>query len=298
MFTYTVEPLYVKSGSDVIAADFYHPNDVEKPPVIIMAHGLAALRQFKLIQFAKRFCRAGYAVVLFDYRYWGSSTGRPRELVSLQSQLDDWRSMIAHLSERKSIDSEKMILWGFGLSGGYVLSLASRLEKIKAVIAQMPFLDGTDTAKQYPIQQLSKALKISTQDYMASKVGMSPKLLPVINTSGLCFMPSKDLYDGFLSILNTDYFWSGEIPARALFSLIRYRPIQELSQINIPVLLIVAKQDSITSIDVSREAATNIASYVEYYEWDIKHFDIFHGEWFEKAISTQLEFLYQHIGVG
>ncbi len=41
-----------------------------------MAHGFACLRQFKLVQYAKRFAQAGYAVVLFDYRYWGGSTGR------------------------------------------------------------------------------------------------------------------------------------------------------------------------------------------------------------------------------
>ena len=71
MHAYTVEPLYVKSGQEVIAADFYRPKAVEKPAVILMAHGLAALRQFKLVQYAKRFAQAGYAVVLFDYRYWG-----------------------------------------------------------------------------------------------------------------------------------------------------------------------------------------------------------------------------------
>lgn len=71
MHSYTVEPLYVKSGQEVIAADFYRPKTENKPAVIIMAHGLAALRQFKLVQYAKRFAQAGYAVVLFDYRYWG-----------------------------------------------------------------------------------------------------------------------------------------------------------------------------------------------------------------------------------
>lgn len=71
MHSYTVEPLYVKSGQEVIAADFYRPKTEHKPAVIIMAHGLAALRQFKLIQYAQRFAQAGYAVVLFDYRYWG-----------------------------------------------------------------------------------------------------------------------------------------------------------------------------------------------------------------------------------
>ena len=55
MHAYTVEPLYVKSGQEVIAADFYRPKTEEKPAVIVMAHGLAGLRQFKLIQFAQRF---------------------------------------------------------------------------------------------------------------------------------------------------------------------------------------------------------------------------------------------------
>ncbi len=54
-----------------------------------MAHGFAGLRQFKLIQYAQRFAQAGYAVILFDYRYWGGSTGKPREMISINSQLED-----------------------------------------------------------------------------------------------------------------------------------------------------------------------------------------------------------------
>ena len=50
MYAYTVEPLYVKSGQDVLAADFYRPKTEQKPAVILMAHGLAGLRQFKLVQ--------------------------------------------------------------------------------------------------------------------------------------------------------------------------------------------------------------------------------------------------------
>ena len=46
MHAYTVEPLYVKSGQEVIAADFYLPKTSTKPAVILMAHGLAGLRQF------------------------------------------------------------------------------------------------------------------------------------------------------------------------------------------------------------------------------------------------------------
>ncbi|HAV5625985.1 TPA: alpha/beta hydrolase [Acinetobacter baumannii] len=281
----------------MIAADFYIPKTNNKSAVIIMAHGFAGLRQFKLIQYAQRFAQAGYAVILFDYRYWGGSTGKPREMISINSQLEDWKTMIQYASTCKFIDNRRIVLWGTSLSGGYALSLASELKNIQAIMVQIPYVDGAETAKLYPLQRYPQALKLSSQDYMGSKMGLNPKRLPVVDQYKLCFMPTADSYYGYLSIVNPDYYWSGEVPARVFFNLMRYRPIQLVRQINIPVLFIAAQHDSLIPIESSREAATNIAPFVSYHEWDMKHFDIYHGSWFEKAVTTQLEFLHQHIGV-
>ncbi|MGQ1724560.1 alpha/beta hydrolase [Acinetobacter baumannii] len=297
MHAYTVEPLYVPCDQEMIAADFYIPKTNNKSAVIIMAHGFAGLRQFKLIQYAQRFAQAGYAVILFDYRYWGGSTGKPREMISINSQLEDWKTMIQYASTCKFIDNRRIVLWGTSLSGGYALSLASELKNIQAIMVQIPYVDGAETAKLYPLQRYPQALKLSSQDYMGSKMGLNPKRLPVVDQYKLCFMPTADSYYGYLLIVNPDYYWSGEVPARVFFNLMRYRPIQLVRQINIPVLFIAAQHDSLIPIESSREAATNIAPFVSYHEWDMKHFDIYHGSWFEKAVTTQLEFLHQHIGV-
>ncbi|HFX7638089.1 TPA: alpha/beta hydrolase [Acinetobacter baumannii] len=297
MHAYTVEPLYVPCDQEMIAADFYIPKTNNKSAVIIMAHGFAGLRQFKLIQYAQRFAQAGYAVILFDYRYWGGSTGKPREMISINSQLEDWKTMIQYASTCKFIDNRRIVLWGTSLSGGYALSLASELKNIQAIMVQIPYVDGAETAKLYPLQRYPQALKLSSQDYMGSKMGLNPKRLPVVDQYKLCFMPTANSYYGYLSIVNPDYYWSGEVPARVFFNLMRYRPIQLVRQINIPVLFIAAQHDSLIPIESSREAATNIAPFVSYHEWDMKHFDIYHGSWFEKAVTTQLEFLHQHIGV-
>ncbi|MFY6061723.1 alpha/beta hydrolase [Acinetobacter baumannii] len=297
MHAYTVEPLYVPCDQEMIAADFYIPKTNNKSAVIIMAHGFAGLRQFKLIQYAQRFAQAGYAVILFDYRYWGGSTGKPREMISINSQLEDWKTMIQYASTCKFIDNRRIVLWGTSLSGGYALSLASELKNIQAIMVQIPYVDGAETAKLYPLQRYPQALKLSSQDYMGSKMGLNPKRLPVVDQYKLCFMPTADSYYGYLSIVNPDYYWSGEVPARVFFNLMRYRPIQLVRQINIPVLFIAAQHDSLIPIESSREAATNIAPFVSYHEWNMKHFDIYHGSWFEKAVTTQLEFLHQHIGV-
>ena len=214
MHAYTVEPLYVPCGQETIAADFYIPKTNKKSAVIIMAHGFAALRQFKIIQYAQRFAQAGYAVILFDYRYWGGSTGKPREMVSINSQLEDWKSVIQYASTCKLVDNRRIVLWGTSLSGGYVLSLASELKNIQAILVQIPYVDGAETAKLYPLQRYPQALKLSSQDYMGSKMGLNPKRLPVVDQQNLCFMPTADSYYGYLSIVNADYYWSGEVPAR------------------------------------------------------------------------------------
>jgi hypothetical protein len=42
----------------------------------------------------------------------GGSTGKPRELVSLGAQLDDWKTIVQYASNCKLIDSRRIILWG------------------------------------------------------------------------------------------------------------------------------------------------------------------------------------------
>lgn len=299
MYTYTVEPLYIQNDQDLIACDYYRPINLKQPAVIIMAHGFAALRQFKLIEYAQRFAQAGYAVILFDYRSWGGSTGKPRELVSIEAQMEDWFSVISHTINHKDqeINNQNIVLWGTGLSAGYVMQLAAELKNIRAVMLQVAYLDGAKTAKLYPIQHSAKALKLSSQDYMRSKVGLMPIRVPVVHPFALSFFPHQDSYNGYMSIVNSDYFWSGEVPARSLVGLFRFKPIAYAAQIKIPTLMIAAKQDNLTPIESTREAATNLGVYVEYHEWDMAHFDIYQQPWLEKAISTQLLFLEQHVGV-
>ena len=80
-------------------------------------------------------------------------------------------------------------------------------------------------------------------------MGLNPKRLPVVDQYKLCFMPTADSYYGYLSIVNPDYYWSGEV-RHACFNLMRYRPIQLVRQINIPVLFIAAQHDSLIQLSL------------------------------------------------
>ena len=51
-----------------------------------MAHGFGAARALRLYAYAAVFARAGYAVVVFDYRGWGDSDGVPRHVLNIRLQ--------------------------------------------------------------------------------------------------------------------------------------------------------------------------------------------------------------------
>lgn len=294
---YHIEPLYFQSEKEIIACDYYYPHHVDYPAVIVMAHGLAAERSFNLVKFAKQFAYAGYAVICFDYRGFGGSTGKPRGLVSIQQQLLDWKNVLQQVQKRKDIDVKRIVLWGFSLSGGHVLKLASELRFIQAIIAQTPYIDGQESFKLYPKKYLSKISALIAKDYMSKRLGLEAQNIPVIAQSEPSCYPNRNCWEGFLSLVPSHVEPVEDIPARIMFSLARYRPIQDVRKVTIPVFLLGATQDHWVPIEATRLCATNLAPFAQYHEFPIGHFDAFHGQWFDKNIRLQISFLHQHVGV-
>lgn len=297
MFNYSVEPLYFQSEKEIIAADFYKPKLLKCPAVIVMAHGFAADRSFGLAKFAKQFAQAGYAVLVFDYRGFGGSTAKQRGVVSISEQLNDWRNILEQIQKRKDVNTRQIVLWGFSLSGGHVLKLATELRFVQAIIVQMPYVDGAESLKLYPRKYLSKVSALVAKDYMSKRLGLEPTTLPVIAEYGYSCLATLDSYRGYMSLVPQYVERVEHVPARIMFSLARYRPIQIARQITVPVFLLGATQDQLVPIEATRLCATNLAPFVQYHEFPIGHFDAFSGTWFEKNIRLQISFLHQHLGV-
>src|SRR5438128_8473253 len=98
-----------RSGDSDCAAYLYEP-DGPSTSVIVMAHGLGAVKEMGLEVFAERFCEAGWRVLLFDYRHFGASGGEPRQLLSVRRQRADYRAAIAFA--RKLPGVENVALFG------------------------------------------------------------------------------------------------------------------------------------------------------------------------------------------
>src|SRR3954471_19678874 len=118
-----------------IAAWHYAPEGATA--CVVMAHGFSAVRDQRLPAYAERFAQAGLAALLFDYRHFGSSCGRPPPLLGIPHHLADWR---AGARERLHIPSqradwrtargwarnryERIGVFGSSFGGGHAVELA------------------------------------------------------------------------------------------------------------------------------------------------------------------------------
>jgi pimeloyl-ACP methyl ester carboxylesterase len=154
----------ISEGSRLAAECFSLKEDTAQPrPTIIMSHGWGGVAA-SLRPTAVDFARAGYFVVVFDYRGWGASEGkivptRPlergkpgapitaevkeiREVVDPLDMTTDLQNAVHWVHGEKQCDPKRIGLWGTSYSGGHVVHVAARDARVRATVSQVPGMDS------------------------------------------------------------------------------------------------------------------------------------------------------------
>ncbi|GAB3156665.1 hypothetical protein GCM10027258_63450 [Amycolatopsis stemonae] len=183
--------VWFESGGVRCAAWLYTPAAEGGPrPLVVMAHGLGAVREWRLDAFAERFAAQGWVVLVFDYRYLGTSEGSPRQLLDIGDQLDDWRAALAYGRSLPEVDPDRIAVWGTSFGGGHVLRIAGEDHGVAAVVAQCPFTDGPASLlsrfRAGPVSMAGLVIA-ALLDVVGSVFGTKPVLAPVV---GVWWMPA------------------------------------------------------------------------------------------------------------
>lgn len=287
------QDIRIASHGEQLAAYLYRPAADLPVPAVVMAHGFSATRDDGLPEYAEEFCRAGYAVALFDYRHFGASTGEPRQLLDIGAQQDDYRAVVAWARGVSWIDPDRIVLWGSSFSGGHVLAVAADDPRIAAVIAQAPFTDSVAVARRMPIRALLRAGAVALRDLVAARRGRSPVYLPAVGPPGtVAVLTEPDAQLGFMAVVGPNSLWRNEVAARIVLKVLSYRPFRFASRLAMPTLFCVCDADTTTppgpSIRAAREAPRG-----ELRRYPYGHFDIYHDP---QVKADQVEFLRRVLG--
>lgn len=268
-----------------------------RTPLIVLAHGLGAVRTMRLDAYAERFVAAGYAALVFDYRHFGDSEGAPRQLLSIGRQREDWHAAIAYARTLDGIDPDKICIFGTSFGGGHVLAVAADDARLAAVISQCPFTEGPASALTLGPRATLGVTLAAIRDLAAAARGREPVLVPLAGAPGeTALMNAPDVVAGYLGLVPESTTIVNGVAARVGLAIPLARPGRAVKKISAPVLFCVCDTDTVAPPGPTlKYAATAPKGTVRRYPFG--HFDIYVGDAFERAIADQIEFLHREVSV-
>lgn len=117
------------------------PSGEKGAPVVVLCHGLGGIKDLVLPDIASPLVEAGFAVLRFDYRGFGSSEGKRWRLIPME-QVDDIRSAVTFISTVPEVDSTRIGVYGTSFGGGNAVVAAALDERIRCVVSQVAVADG------------------------------------------------------------------------------------------------------------------------------------------------------------
>lgn len=119
-----------------------------KVPLVVMGGGWCYVKEIVMPHYAKAIVEAGSAVLMFDYRNFGESSGERRQHINPSEQIEDFRSAVSYGETLPEIDANRIGVWGISYAGGHVIAVAASDSRVKLAVSNIPVVDGYETMRR------------------------------------------------------------------------------------------------------------------------------------------------------
>lgn len=284
-----------RSGHDALHAWLYRPAVEGSFPLVVMAHGLGAVKAMGLAPYAERFVEAGFGALVFDYRGFGESGGEPRQWLDVKRQLEDWQAAVDFAHTIDGVDTARIAIWGSSFGGGHVIRTAARDRRVAAAIAQCPFTDGLASLRALGPRSAAKLMPTAFHDLVAGRSGKARRV-PIVNAPGTKgLMTAPDAEPGYLALVPEGSGIELEVDGRIALHVPRHSPGRAAKNVRCPILFSICEKDTVAPPGPTAKYAAQ-APRGEVKHYPIGHFDIYDGDGFERAVTDYVDFLKRHLG--
>ncbi|MGL5836820.1 MAG: alpha/beta hydrolase [Waterburya sp.] len=139
------------SNNQNLVGNLYLPDDYQeetKLPGVVVTGAWTTVKEQMPATYAQAMADRGYAVLAFDFRNWGKSDGKERQLENPANKTQDIIAAANYLTTRPEVDSDRIAGLGICASAGYMADAAVQSEDIKAISLIAPWLHNREIVNE------------------------------------------------------------------------------------------------------------------------------------------------------
>lgn len=268
-------------------------------PVIVMCHGFAAVKEMYLDRYAEVFSAGGHNVLVYDNRNLGASDGTPRGEIDPMRQVDDFRNAITYAETLPGVDRDRIGIWGSSYSGGHALVVGALDRRVKAVVSQVPVVDGDANFRQLVRADFVDGARAGFDDDRRARFhGQEPVMIDVVNEDPMApsALPTPDSHRWFIGTQQLRA--PGFVNRCTLRSVERFADYQPGAFIRLiaptPLLMCVAHNDVLTPTRIALDGFQSAREPKKLVVLPGGHFDAY-VDGFAVSSAVQLDWFTQHL---
>jgi len=285
----------------VLRGWFYTPDSGKGPfPTVVMAHGFSGVKEMDLDRYAEVFAAGGIAALVYDNRCLGASGGEPRQHIDPTWQRRDYRSAITYAQSLGEVDSDRIGVWGTSYTGGTVCIVAALDRRVKAVVSQVPLMNGHRNLQQFlAISDVAGFHQMLDEDRARRVNGESSTYMKICSNdpNEPHVFPGNETYNYLAAFVETnpDTSWENRVTLASIEYMTEYDASGCMDLISpTPLLMILARDDTTTPADIALDCYNKVAGPKDLMILNSKHYAAY-KEQFDEASAAARDWFQKYL---
>lgn len=242
--------VYFQSENVRLAGNLYLPSDYKigtKLPAIVVAGSWTTVKEQMAGIYAQKLAAQGFAALAFDFRFFGESSGEPRQYESPTAKIRDIRNAVTYLCSLDAIAGERIGVLGICAGAAYMAMATAADNRVKSFVAVAPWLHDAKLVKtvyggEEGIRDRIKAAASARQEY--EKTGYV-EYVPISSTTDKTAAMFGN-YDYYLNPKRGAIpAWKNQFAVQSWDEWLEFSAIAAAKSIRVPALFVHSEQAAI-----------------------------------------------------
>jgi fermentation-respiration switch protein FrsA (DUF1100 family) len=243
--SYDVETVSFDSSGETLVGKLLRPASEGLHPAVVIIGPVAFVEEQSTVQYATRLASRGLAVLIFDPRYHGESSGTPRRYESGEAKVEDCQAALGFLANQEGIDANRLHLLGICQGVNWAIETAVTDGRVASLGVVAGHYLTEETARMYlgsdaeVEARIDRAAKAATEFEKTGEAGY----IPIVGSED-ALLTATAIADWYLPWDNRAPWltfkggWENRITAMSEAGIWGWRIDETAPQLNLPVLMI------------------------------------------------------------